>query len=98
MSDYRKHFSEEGARRYALHRKRGKHDAEMRLIHRAMMLVPSTHQVLDVPCGGGRVMLDLAQRGYTVTGADVSEGMLKMARQAVAASGLNCDGSVSPAG
>ena len=64
--------------------------AEMRLIHRAMMLVPNTHHVLDVPCGEGCVMLDLAQRGYAVTGADVSEEMLNLARQAAAASGLTC--------
>jgi len=64
--------------------------AEMRLIHRAMMLVPNTHHVLDVPCGDGRVMLDLAQRGYAVTGADVSEEMTHAARQAMAESGLSC--------
>ena len=64
--------------------------AEMRLIHRAMMLVPNTHRVLDVPCGEGRVMLDLAQRGYAVTGADASEEMANVARRAAAASGLTC--------
>ncbi|PYR96256.1 MAG: hypothetical protein DMG12_26745, partial [Acidobacteria bacterium] len=62
--------------------------AEVRLIHRAMMLVPNTHRILDVPCGEGRTTLDLAQRGYAVTGADVSEEMLNLARQAAAASGL----------
>src|SRR5436309_1079437 len=62
--------------------------AETRLIHRAMMLVPNTHRILDVPCGEGRTTLDLAQRGYAVTGADVSEEMLNLARQAAAASGL----------
>ncbi len=64
--------------------------AEMWLIHRAMMLVPNTHRVLDVPCGEGRVMLDLAKRGYAVTGADLSEEMANVARQAAAASGLTC--------
>ena len=64
--------------------------AEIRLIHRAMMVVPNTHRVLNVPCGGGSVMLDLAQRGYAVTGADVSEEIVNIARQAVAASGLRC--------
>src|SRR5882724_7350015 len=62
--------------------------AEMRLIHRAMMLVPSTHRVLVVPCGEGCVMLDLAQRGYAVTGADISEEMTHAARRAAAALGL----------
>ena len=64
--------------------------AEVRLIHRAMMLVPNTHRILDVPCGEGRTTLDLAQRGYAVTGADVSEEMANVARQAAAASGLTC--------
>ena len=63
---------------------------EMRLIHRAMMLVPNTHHVLDVPCGDGRVMLDLAERGYEVTGADASEEMTHVARRAMVASGLSC--------
>jgi ubiquinone/menaquinone biosynthesis C-methylase UbiE len=70
--------------------KRGKTVAEIRLIHRAMMLVPNTHRVFNVPCGGGCMMLDLARRGYAVTGADVSEEMVNIARQKVAASGLNC--------
>ena len=64
--------------------------AEMRLIHRAMMLVPNTHHVLDVPCGEGCVMLDLAQRGYAVTGADVSEEKTDVARRAMVESGLSC--------
>jgi len=64
--------------------------AELRLIHRAMMLVPNTHDVLVVPCGEGCVMLDLAQRGYAVTGADVSEEMTRAARRAMTESGLSC--------
>ena len=43
-------------------RKPAKHRAEMRLIDRAFALIPKTHRVLDVPCGGGRVAVHLAKR------------------------------------
>lgn len=37
-------------------------------------------KVLDVPCGIGRVSYFLANRGYKVTGIDISERMISMAR------------------
>jgi ubiquinone/menaquinone biosynthesis C-methylase UbiE len=36
--------------------------------------------VLDVGCGTGRLAVALAERGHRVTGADPSEGMMKVAR------------------
>ncbi len=36
-------------------------------------------RILDLPCGTGRVTLTLAERGFIVTGADVSEAMLARA-------------------
>jgi len=36
--------------------------------------------VLDVPCGGGRLSLSLARRGYQVTGLDASAAFLAHAR------------------
>jgi SAM-dependent methyltransferase len=90
MNEQAKYSSAECACHYLKRMKPVKMVAEMRLIHRAMMAVPNTHRVLDVPCGGGSVMLDLARRGYTVSGADVSEEIVSIAGQAVAASGLNC--------
>jgi 2-polyprenyl-3-methyl-5-hydroxy-6-metoxy-1,4-benzoquinol methylase len=53
----------------------------MRLVDRAFALVPKTHRVLDVPCGGGRVTIHLAQSGYQVSSADLSEAMLEIARR-----------------
>jgi ubiquinone/menaquinone biosynthesis C-methylase UbiE len=71
-------------------RKPHKHHAEMRLIDRAFALVPKTHSVLDTPCGGGRVLLHLAQKGYTVSGADLSESMLAIARENASQAGVSC--------
>ena len=36
------------------------------------LAVPSGAELLDVPCGAGRLSLALAQRGYQVTGVDWS--------------------------
>jgi len=71
-------------------RKEGKHRAEMRLVDRAFALIPKSHRVLDLPCGGGRVTLHLAQQGYEVSSADLSEAMLAIARENVARYGLKC--------
>lgn len=44
--------------------------------------------LLDVPCGDGRLSLELARRGYTVTGVDISEEFLDAARQSAAKAGI----------
>lgn len=82
-------YNETTARRYQV-RKEGKHRAEMHLVDRAFRLIPKAHRVLDVPCGGGRVTVHLAQQGYKLTCADLSDAMLAIARENVARSGLDC--------
>jgi SAM-dependent methyltransferase len=47
--------------------------------------------VLDVPCGHGRISNRLAARGGTVTGLDSSRGFLAHARRAAAALGVRVD-------
>src|SRR2546430_16054007 len=37
-------------------------------------------RVLDIPCGNGRLSFELAQRGYQVTGVDISEEFIKEAK------------------
>lgn len=72
------------------HRKPHKHRAEMRLIDRAFKRIPKNHRVLDIPCGGGRVMLHLAKKGYFASGADLSESMLAIARERAFEANLSC--------
>jgi len=38
---------------------------------------PSQSHILDVGCGSGRHAVELAQRGFQVTGIDISIGMLR---------------------
>lgn len=41
-------------------------------------------KILDIGCGTGRHSIELAKRGYTVTGIDLSENMLQRAREKAA--------------
>ncbi len=82
----RTHYTAAKARGYQ-HQNPGKHRAEMRLVSRALDLIP-TGRVLDLPCGGGRVSAMLAQKGYSVTAADLSDGMLDIARENLLGAGL----------
>jgi len=54
-------------------------DREAETIARLLGAAPGT-ELLDVPCGGGRLSLTLAQRGYRVTGVDLSREFLEHAR------------------
>lgn len=43
--------------------------------------VPPGSRILDVPCGDGRLAIELARRGYRLTGVDISEEFLSPARE-----------------
>jgi 2-polyprenyl-3-methyl-5-hydroxy-6-metoxy-1,4-benzoquinol methylase len=48
-------------------------------------------RILDIACGTGRHAIELAKRGYCVTGFDLSEGQLRHAREKAAAAGVSVD-------
>lgn len=54
-----------------------------------LFALPRGAAVLDVGCGTGRHALELARRGYQVTGIDLSDGMLAVARAKAAVEGLD---------
>ena len=51
-----------------------------------LLAIPAGAEVLDVPCGGGRIALALGERGYRMTGVDWSSEFLSHALAADAAS------------
>jgi len=48
-------------------------------------------RVVDVGCGTGRHSIELAARGFNVTGVDLSSGMLREARRKAAAANVHVD-------
>src|ERR1051325_4303030 len=51
----------------------------------------SGQRVLDVPCGSGRHSLELARRGYQMTGVDVSAEMIEVGRKLAAEAGVQVE-------
>ncbi|UCF62894.1 MAG: class I SAM-dependent methyltransferase [bacterium] len=47
-----------------------------------------TETILDIGCGTGRHAIELARRGYQVTGIDISESQLKWAREKAQLAGV----------
>ena len=64
--------------------------AEADFIQEALGL-PLGSRILDVPCGGGRLALELSDRGYRVTGVDISAPLLGSAQEQAEARGLSID-------
>lgn len=56
-----------------------------------LLQLPAGSALLDLGCGVGRHSVELARRGYRVTGVDLSPGMLAQARQAAEAAGVHVD-------
>jgi 2-polyprenyl-3-methyl-5-hydroxy-6-metoxy-1,4-benzoquinol methylase len=79
-------YTPEKARAYQV-RAEAKERSELRLVERAFNVIPPG-RVLDAPCGGGRVTLLLAERGYEMTAADLSDSMIEITREKIAAAGL----------
>lgn len=58
-------------------------DAEVEFILKELDPPPGG-RIADVPCGNGRLAIALAEKGYAVTGVDISDGLLADAKQAAA--------------
>ena len=61
--------------------------AEADFIFNSLMIKPQA-KVLDVPCGYGRLTLELASRGLLMTGVDISVAFLEEARTSAEKAGL----------
>jgi 2-polyprenyl-3-methyl-5-hydroxy-6-metoxy-1,4-benzoquinol methylase len=48
-------------------------------------------KILDVGCGTGRHSIELSKRGYSITGIDLSEDMLRRAKQKAAENGQSIE-------
>jgi cyclopropane fatty-acyl-phospholipid synthase-like methyltransferase len=61
--------------------------ADLAFVERHIAVAPPA-RILDVPCGAGRHALALAERGFSVTGVDLSKDAVARATAAAAAAGL----------
>jgi SAM-dependent methyltransferase len=64
--------------------------AEADFLEKHLSLGPAS-RVLDVPCGAGRHAIELASRGYRLTGVDISPQFLDAARASALARGVTVD-------
>ncbi len=73
---------------------RGLQDAEAvpdaDFLEKALRVEPG-QRLLDVPCGAGRHAIELAARGYRVTGVDFNPGVLEAARRRADERGVEVD-------
>lgn len=76
-------FGDEYLRQYEWFLTAEKTAAEIDAVERLLDLAPGA-AILDVPCGYGRHSIELARRGYRVTGQDLSGSLLDRARQGAA--------------
>src|SRR5688500_6181109 len=54
--------------------------AERRTLARAFRSIKPKGNVLDMPCGTGRITQQLLEHGFHVTGADISDQMMAVAK------------------
>jgi len=64
--------------------------AEVDFIIEELKLSPRS-RILDIGCGTGRHSVELAKRGYSVTGVDLSSGMLAEAKEAAGKAGVEVE-------
>ena len=64
--------------------------AESEFIAKQLQLTNSA-KVLDVPCGNGRLSIELAQRGFALTGVDIAKEFMDEAMSSSLQAGVNID-------
>jgi SAM-dependent methyltransferase len=64
--------------------------AEADFIAKQLSLSANT-KVLDVPCGNGRIAIELARRGFQLTGVDIATEFVAEARKNSFAAGVNIE-------
>jgi len=64
--------------------------AEADFLAKQLQLTNSA-RVLDVPCGNGRLSIELARRGLALTGVDIATEFMDEARGSSTAAGVNVD-------
>jgi ubiquinone/menaquinone biosynthesis C-methylase UbiE len=93
MSDppwYRQFFGEDYLRIYC-HRLTPERTAQEVEGIVSLLALPPGSRILDLCCGHGRHAIPLAQRGYQVTGQDLSEFFLQCAREEAGAQGVEVE-------
>lgn len=56
-----------------------------------ILQLPESGSILDMGCGAGRHSVELAKRGYKVTGVDLSQGMLNEAEKSSKEAGVDIE-------
>jgi len=78
MERWRKYFTDDYLKLYK--HDQGESSRETQAVIRMLQLQPG-QRVLDLACGFGRHSVLLAEKGFAVTGYDISESFLKKARE-----------------
>jgi SAM-dependent methyltransferase len=64
--------------------------AESDFLSKQLQLTNSA-KVLDVPCGNGRIAIELARRGFALTGVDIATEFMAEAKSSSIQAGVNID-------
>ncbi len=88
MTWYKDLFATEDPARYEKYIESDASRAQVDFVIDKLALEPGA-KVLDLCCGQGRHLIDLARRGYDVVGLDLSEYQLEKCKTAAAAEGIN---------
>ncbi|MBI4318351.1 MAG: class I SAM-dependent methyltransferase [Chloroflexi bacterium] len=68
-------------------------EAEVDFLQTTLSVVPPA-RLLDVPCGNGRHSIEMAARGYAMTGVDITDELIHEGQGKAAAAGLSVDWSL----